>query len=259
MGRAFLLKLQFDGTEFCGWQRQASGRSVQGEVEAVMSRLAGLPTKAVAAGRTDAGVHALAMPVTVEMPPRWESADLLRAANALLPADIAVAAIREVRPGTNARRHALGRRYHYDIGITAAARSPFTARTCWPLAKPLDLGALDRAASVISGEHDFRAFAVLREPKPHYRCRISESAWRPEGQHLLRLVIAADRFLHHMVRFLVGTMVEIGLGYRQEESMRHLLALEHNRETAAPAPARGLSFIQAWYPEDIWLGPEVAW
>src|SRR5690606_16997024 len=129
MGRAFLIKMQFDGTENCGWQRQILGRSVRGTGVEAVDRFAGGSVKAVAAGRTDAGVHALGMPVTVEMPQRWESADLLRAANALLPPSIAVTAVREVRPGTNARKHATGRRYQYDIGVTPAGRSPFRSRT----------------------------------------------------------------------------------------------------------------------------------
>lgn len=259
MGRAFLLTLQFDGTEYCGWQRQREGRSIQGELEGALGRLAGGPVRAVAAGRTDAGVHALGMPVTTEMPPRWEPADLLRALNALLPADIAVAAAREVRPGTNARKSALGRRYHYDIGTDGSSRSPFRSRTEWTLGKPLDLGVLQRTAGVILGEHDFRAFAVVGEPKPHYRCRVQEANWQSHRDRGVRFVVAADRFLHHMVRFLVGTMVEIGLGRRSETDMPELLALDHNHRTAPPAPAAGLSFVQAWYPESIWAGPEVSW
>ena len=259
MGRTFLLTLQFDGTEYCGWQRQREGRSVQAVVEETLSRLAGGPVRATAAGRTDAGVHALGMPVSTVMPPRWESTDLLRATNALLPPSIAVSRVREARPGSNARRDALGRRYHYQIGTTAAARSPFRSRTCWPLAKPLDLGVLTAATAVIRGEHDFRAFAVLREPKPHYRCRIDEAEWHQDGTDGLRFVVAADRFLHHMVRFLVGTLVEIGLGQRSEDAMGELLMLDHNHLTAPPAPAAGLAFVKAWYPEALWLGPEAAW
>jgi tRNA pseudouridine38-40 synthase len=259
MGRAFLLTMQFDGTEYCGWQRQREGRSIQGEVEAALGRLAGGPVQAVAAGRTDAGVHALGMPVSTVMPQRWESADLLRAINALLPPSLAVSAVREVQPGTNARRSALGRRYHYHIGTDGSSRSPFRSRGVWPLGRPLDTGALQRAAGVILGEHDFRAFAVLGEPKPHYRCRVQEAEWQPQDGHGLRFVIAADRFLHHMVRFLVGTMVEIGLGRRREDDMEELLALDHNHRTAPPAPAAGLWFVEAWYPDTIWLGAGVTW
>lgn len=259
MGRAFLLTLQFDGTGFCGWQRQAEGRSVQAEVERVLGRLAGAPVRATAAGRTDAGVHALGMPVTARLPERWDAPHLLRAANALLPPSIAVTGVREVRPGADARRSALGRRYQYDVGTDPGSRSPFRGRTEWPLARPLDTAALERAARELHGEHDFRAFAVVGEPKPHYRCRIAEAAWHPREPGGLRFIIAADRFLHHMVRFLVGTMVEIGLGRRPGGAITELLRLDHNGRTAPPAPARGLSFVTAWYPDDIWVGAEAAW
>jgi tRNA pseudouridine38-40 synthase len=259
MGRTFLLTLQFDGTGFCGWQRQSEGRSVQAEVERVLSRLAGAPVRATAAGRTDAGVHALGMPVTAVLPDRWQAPELLRAANALLPCSIAVRAVREVRPDVNARRSALGRRYQYDIGTDQGSRSPLRCRTEWPLARELDTGLLRDAATTVAGEHDFRAFAVVGEPKPHYRCRVAEATWHPREGGGLRFVIAADRFLHHMVRFLVGTMVEIGMGRRAAADMGELLRLDHNQRTAPPAPARGLAFVSAWYPDDIWLGAEAAW
>lgn len=259
MGRAFLLTLQFDGTEYCGWQRQREGRSVQGEVERVLQRLAGSRVRAVAAGRTDAGVHALAMPVTIAMPERWTAAELLRAMNALLPVSIAVSAVRAVRPGTDARRSASGRRYRYDVGTDGSCRSPFRQRTEWPLGRALSLGALERAASVLPGEHDFRAFAVVGEPKPHYRCRVLEAAWHEIEPGRLRFTIAADRFLHHMVRFLVGTMVDVGLGRREEGDMARLLHRTDNSETSPPAPAAGLAFVAAWYPDDIWLEESATW
>ena len=259
MGRAYFLTLQFDGTDFCGWQRQREGRSVQGEVERVLGRLTGGPVKAVAAGRTDAGVHAAGMPVSVTVPPRWSAAELLRAMNALLPDAIAVRSVRAVRPGSDARRSASGRRYRYDIGTDGSCRSPFRRRTEWPLGRALSLGALERAASVLPGEHDFRAFAVVGEPKPHYRCRVSEATWREIEPGRIRFTIAADRFLHHMVRFLVGTMVDVGLGRREEGDMATLLTRTDNSDTSPPAPASGLTFVSAWYPDDIWLDEEATW
>jgi tRNA pseudouridine38-40 synthase len=259
MERTFLLILEFDGTGFCGWQRQAEGRSVQREVERALERLAGGPRKAVGAGRTDAGVHALGMPVSTSMPMRWTPSDLLRALNAILPRDMAVREIREVHPGPDARRAAQSRRYRYDVGLDGGSRSPFRSRTEWALGRPLDLGALIRTAAMLPGEFDFRAFAIVGEPKPHYRCRILEAAWVALDPERFRFTIAADRFLHHMVRMLVGTMVEIGLGRRPENDMARLLTLPHNAETSAPAPAAGLSFVEATYPESIYLTERATW
>jgi tRNA pseudouridine38-40 synthase len=259
MGRAFLLTLQFDGSDFCGWQRQREGRTVQAEVERALSTLAGTPTHAIAAGRTDAGVHALAMPVSATMPPRWTAADLLHAANSLLPPSIAVSEVRAVRPGTDARRQALSRRYRYDVGISGCARSPLHNRRVWPLARHLDLESMQSAAEAILGEHDFRGFAAVGEPKPHYRCWILEAAWTAVDTHRLRFTVAADRFLHHMVRFLVGTMVEVGLGRREVSDMTELLTSTDNSRTAPPAPAAGLAFLSARYPPEIFLEDTATW
>ena len=259
MERALLLFLEFDGTEFCGWQRQAHGRSVQLVLEGALTELAGRECKAVAAGRTDAGVHALALPVSVTMPPRWTCADLLRALNAVLPREIAVREVRAVLPETDARRSAVERRYQYDIGIDATTRSPFRSRTEWSLAKPLFHDAMQRAADAIAGEHDFRAFAAVGEPKPHYDCTVSEASWQQLDATRLRFTVAANRFLHHMVRMLVGTMVDIGLGRRAEGDMAALLLRHDNSETSPPAPAAGLFFLSARYPESCFLSERAAW
>ncbi len=259
MDRAFLLSLAFDGTDYCGWQRQREGRSVQGEVEAALTRLAGTPRKAIAAGRTDAGVHALAMPVSVEMPARWNPETLLRALNALLPRTIAVHEVRAIQPGTDARRSATGRRYQYDVAVGPTARSPFRGRTAWALGHLPALERLTAAAGALPGEHDFRAFAVVGAPKPHYRCRIVTAHWEAPEATLLRFTIAADRFLHHMVRMLVGTMVDIGLGRRPDNDMTRLLALTDNSETAPPAPPEGLYFVAGAYPDAIFREERATW
>ncbi len=258
MERALLLFLEYDGTDFCGWQRQAQGRSVQMVVEGALSELAGGP-RAVAAGRTDAGVHALSLPVSTTMPERWSCRELLRALNAILPKELAVHEVRAVAPGTNARRAATERRYRYHIGINAATRSPFRSRTEWSLPRALDVDAMQRGADAIAGEHDFRAFAAVGEPKPHYDCTVREARWERDGDARLRFVVAADRFLHHMVRMLVGTMVDIGLGRRADSDMTTLLQRTDNSETSPPAPAAGLAFVAARYPEHCFLEERAAW
>lgn len=259
MGRAFLLTLQFDGTDFCGWQRQPEGQSVQGEVERVLSRLADRPIAAVAAGRTDAGVHALALPVSTLMPDRWEANSLLRALNGLLPSTIAVSQVQAVLPETDARRHALGRRYRYTVGTGPGARSPFRQRTEWPLGRSPQLALLQGAAQRILGEHDFRAFAAVGQPKPHYRCHLREASWIASGPDQVQFTVSADRFLHHMVRFLVGTMVDIGIARRNPDDMARLLERTDNSETSPPAPAPGLTFLSAIYPPEIFLEDAAAW
>ena len=254
MSRTFLAALHFDGTGFVGWQRQPAGRSVQVEFERVLERLFGRRSPAHAAGRTDAGVHAIGLPVSFAAPLSWQPASLHRALNALLPPDCWVERVEAVRPGFHARKSACSRRYRYDIGTDAASASPFRRRFEWALARPLDLGALRAAATLVHDEHDFRAFAAKGEPKPHYRCRIQIAEWqeRPAGQGL-SFHIEADRFLHHMVRMLVGTMVDVGLARRLLGDIEMLLERGDNQRTSPPAPAQGLYFVRATYPAELYL------
>lgn len=256
MTRTFLALLQFDGRHYVGWQRQRTGRSVQGEVERVLERLTGTPVRAHAAGRTDAGVHAEALGVSFELPERWNDLAVRRAMNALLPDDCWVAGVHPMRAGFHARRSALARRYRYVIGTDDAAASPFRRPFEWALGRPLDLPALTAAAAAITGEHAFEAFAVRGQEKPHYRCRVRTAAWRPRAAARgVEFRIEADRFLHHMVRMLVGTMVDIGLGRRPPGDMRRLVESTDNGDTSPPAPPEGLYFVSALYPPSAFAAP----
>jgi tRNA pseudouridine38-40 synthase len=254
MSRTFLATLHFDGTGFVGWQRQPAGRSVQAEFERVLERLFGARAVATAAGRTDAGVHAEGLGVSFPAPDQWTAVSLRRALNALLPRDCWVAGVDAMRPGFHARKSALTRRYRYDIGTDDAAASPFRRPFEWSLGRPLDLAALRAAATLVQGEHDFRAFAVSGQAKRHYRCRLVVSEWepRPNGRGA-RYHVEADRFLHHMVRLLVGTMADIGLGRRPLSDVDMLLELGDNQRTSPPAPPQGLYFVRAAYPRELYL------
>ncbi len=254
MSRTFLATLHFDGTGFVGWQRQPAGRSVQVEFERVLERLFGSHAPANAAGRTDAGVHASGLAVSFAAPSSWNATSIRRALNALLPADCWVERVDAMRPGFHARKSAISRRYRYDIGTDDASASPFRRPFEWSLARPLELAGLRAAATLLQDEHDFRAFAAKGEPKPHYRCRILTAEWveRP-GQHGVSFHVEADRFLHHMVRMLVGTMVDVGLGRRPLADVEMLLERGDNQRTSPPAPAQGLYFIRATYPAELYL------
>jgi tRNA pseudouridine38-40 synthase len=253
MSRTFLATLQFDGTDFVGWQRQPVGRSVQAEFERVLEHLFGRAAVAHAAGRTDAGVHALALGVSFSAPDSWAAPALRRALNALLPRDCWVQGLAPMKPGFHARKSALSRRYRYLLGLDHAAASPFRHPYEWAMCRPLDQAVLRAAATLLLGKHDFTAFAAKGEPKPHYRCDLSQSEWtaRPEGRGLT-FEVQADRFLHHMVRMLVGTMVDIGLGRRPLSDVEMLLERRDNQETSAPAPPQGLYFVEATYPLDAY-------
>jgi tRNA pseudouridine38-40 synthase len=256
MAHTFLALAHFDGSRFVGWQRQREGRSIQAEFERVLERLAGQPVAAHAAGRTDAGVHALGLGVSFSLPREWEPTALRRALNALLSPDCWIQTIAPMRPGFHARKSALARAYRYDVGTDQGSASPFRRPYEWALGRPLELASLRAAGETILGEHDFQPFSVRGQERAHWRCRISRSDWteRIEGRGL-SYHVEADRFLHHMVRMLVGTMVDIGLGRRPVADMSALLVRGDNLETSPPAPPEGLYFVSALYPADCYSVP----
>lgn len=248
MSRTYLALLHYDGGGFAGWQRQPHGRTVQAEIEAVLERLNERRIVAHGAGRTDAGVHARGLGVSFTVPDRWTGRQLHRALNALLPNDCWIERLTPMQPGFHARKSATGRRYRYDIGTDAASASPFRRHHEWALGRPLAMEALRDAAARIVGRHRFEAFAV-RKAEVDYDCTIREARWEVrEGRQGLSFHVAADRFLHHMVRFLVGTMTDIGLGRRPVEDMATLLVSTDNQATSPPAPPQGLYFMMAEYP-----------
>jgi tRNA pseudouridine38-40 synthase len=258
--RTMQLVLHYDGAGFAGWQRQPAERTVQGVLEETLARLCGGSVAALGAGRTDAGVHARGQAVGVRIADKWEPGTLRRAVNALLPSDIWVSAAHEMHPRFHARYSATARRYSYYVGTDECAASPFRRRWEWALARPLDRARLDAAARALPGEHVFRAFAVrgTAPPDDDHRCHVTRAAWRDRRSGSDRGVvfeIEANRFLHHMVRFLVGTMVDIATGRRDAADLEALLAAEHNGETSPPAPAHALFLDAVVYPRDLYLAP----
>ena len=188
------------------------------------------------------------------MPEKWNATSLRRAVNALLPDDVWVAAAHDMRPEFHARFSALSRRYSYYVGTDDDARSPFRRRTEWALYQPVDRDALHAIATALVGNHRFVAFAARGSaPDPHdHRCIVTHACWsdRPGG---LTFVIEANRFLHHMVRFLVGTSVAIATGRRPPDDLARLLAADTNDEISPPAPAHALFLDRVTYPRDLYL------
>lgn len=259
--RTLQLVVQYDGEAFAGWQRQPAQRTVQGVLETALERLMQCHVPVTGAGRTDAGVHATGQAAGIQAPERWAVERVQRALNAVLPRDVRCADVREMRPSFHARFSATERRYRYLVGTDADARSPFRYNREWPLSHVPDVALLNAEAASLVGEHAFHSFAVkgTAPEDDDHRCEIRVCRWelRPGG---LALVIAANRFLHHMVRFLVGTMVEVGTGRRPPGTLVSLLAQPDNRGVSAPAPACGLYLERVSYPPDLYLGapPSVA-
>ncbi|MBI4409900.1 MAG: tRNA pseudouridine(38-40) synthase TruA [Gemmatimonadetes bacterium] len=245
--RRIKLTLHYDGSAFFGWQTQPGVRTTQSELEAALSRLTDRPTSVIAAGRTDRGVHATGQVASALVPARWTAVQLRRALNAVLPEDLWVVAAEEVPAAFHARYDAVARGYTYRVGTSALARSPFLRRWCWPLAEPLDRDVLERAAELFPGRHSFRAFAKSGQPERGERCTVFRSRWTPWGEVGLAYRIAANRFLHHMVRYLVGTMAGVARGARPFSDLEGLLANEPGLETSPPAPPQGLFLTRVYY------------
>jgi len=251
--RPVLLLLQYDGGAFAGWQLQPDARTVQGELEAALARLLGRRVPVVGAGRTDSGVHAVGQAAAAPVSERWRTDALVRALNAVLPADVWVESARRMAPGFNPRRDALERSYCYRIGTDAGARAPFRRRHEWAVPGPLDVRALQRAAAALAGTHSFRALSTVGPAREHWRCRVTEALWQArEDAPGLEFWITADRFLHRMVRFLVGTMMDIARGRRPFADLARLLAAEDNRLASPPAPPHGLFLVAVRYPAHLY-------
>lgn len=256
LSRSVQLVLHYDGARFSGWQRQPGERTVQGVLEAAVSRLCGEPVAVLGAGRTDAGVHARGQAAGTRVPAKWSAPALRRSMNAILPDDVWIAAAFEMRDEFHARYSAVSRSYSYIVGTDDLASSPFrrTRELVWH--KPVDLARMVSAAEAIVGTHGFRAFAVKGTAPEHdeHQCTITRAVWRerPGG---LAFDIQADRFLHHMVRFLVGTMLEVGEGKRAPEVMSTLLGQDGNSQVSPPAPPHALFLEGVEYPKDLYLEP----
>jgi tRNA pseudouridine38-40 synthase len=252
--RTVQLVLHYDGAGFKGWQRQPDKRTVQGVVEQALERLCGAPIPALGSGRTDAGVHARGQAVGVRLPERWNPPRLRRALNAVLPDDVWAAAAFEMRSDFHARYSAISRRYSYYVGTDDDARSPFRRTRELSFDRPLDRDLLDRLAALTEGAHCFRAFAVLGTAPAHddHVCIVREARWHDRAGGLV-FEIEANRFLHHMVRFLVGTMLDVASGRRPLDDFAALLAATDNRRVSAPAPAHALFLDRVVYPSDLYL------
>ena len=256
----FKLTLHYDGAAFHGWQAQPGQPTVQGAVEAAISRITGEHRTVTGAGRTDTGVHATGQVAAVTIPADWTAPSLVRALNALLPGSVwvrgAVAVDRDFHP----RYNAIARSYSYRVGTAPEAASPFHCRWCWALCRPLELETVARAAEALLGEHEFRAFAKAGQPQRGYSCSVTTARWSPWGDLGVVFEISANRFLHRMVRYLVGTMVDVALGHRMEEDIVLLLRKDDGDSaltTSPPAPPEGLFLTGVDYPETVVGGPTV--
>ncbi len=251
-----VFRLGYDGAAFSGFAEQPEGlRTVAGEVRRALETFLRRPVDLTCAGRTDAGVHAVSQYVSI--PAHAEElaiahARWMRAMAALLPSDIALNAVYHARPGFSARFDARSRTYTYRI-VTGDARPLLTRSVTWWHRLPLDMDAMERAAACLVGEHDFKSFCKTSSAidKPTCRNVIAVSFERASalGEEHIAFTITGNAFLHSMVRTIVGSLVEVGAGRRDERWLSDALAACDRRAAGPTAPARGLCFMDVAYDE----------
>jgi tRNA pseudouridine38-40 synthase len=242
-GRNIRLLLEYDGTNFSGWQSQADGHAIQDHVEAAIFRLTQEKVRITGAGRTDAGVHARGQVVNFPLSKALPVQKIFMGLNFYLPDDIVVKKAEEVPEKFNARFDARRRVYQYFI---SPERTAVSRNFCWQLFVKLDFSLLQTLAGLILGGHDFSSFSRLEAQAKNRICKIYESDWRIQnGYYIYRIV--ANRFLHGMVRTLVGTMVDVARGRFSREEFEEIFQSQDREKAGQTAPARGLFLEEVIY------------
>jgi len=248
------LTVAYDGGAYSGWQVQPDKPTVQGTLEAIWRSLTQETVRLTAAGRTDAGVHALGQVVGVATETRLKNEDLHRALNALLPNDIAVREVEDAPDGFHATYDAVGKRYRYQIH-NGRAPSVFDRHYTWHYPQPLDADVMHTAGQALVGKHDFSSFETAGSERPDsirtiHELTVKKShylAERDDDNHRLTIDVAGDGFLYNMVRTIVGTLVEVGVGKQSDNWPAEVLAAQDRRRAGQTAPPHGLFLVSVDY------------
>lgn len=249
------LGIEYDGTGFFGWQRLAHGPNIQAEVEAALSFVADHAVAVTCAGRTDAGVHARCQVVHFDSDAARDERAWTLGANTRLPVGISVLWARAVPADFHARFSARARRYRYTLLNRAIRPALDACHVAWER-RPLDDDAMNKAAQALVGEHDFSAFRAISCQAAHARRAVLSITVSREGERV-HVDIEANAFLHHMVRNIVGSLLEVGTGERPAGWIAEVLASRDRAQAGATAPPQGLTFIGPKYPAQWGLPSEV--
>ncbi len=242
----FKLTIEYDGTDYCGWQRQPNGCSIQQRIESAVGIMTGQRTALIGSGRTDAGVHALAQVANFHCETTITPEAFQRGLNSLLPPDIVIRACHEVDESFHARFDAKSKTYRYTIRnhpLPAALGRQYE----WWIKAPLDMEKMKTAAACFIGEMDFKSFEGAGSPRSHTIRHVAEAKIAPDPKRRLLFEITAEGFLRHMVRNIMGTLVAIGRGALQPDDIPAILASCDRSRAAATAPAQGLCLVRVHY------------
>ncbi len=241
--RNIKLTIEYDGTDFCGWQIQVKDRTVQAEVERSLTMLTNAPVRLTAAGRTDSGVHALGQVANFKTTSTLPLDVIVRGGNSRLPFDVRIVLAEEADENFNARYSAKSRLYRYNI---AKRQKAIGRQYSWYYWNSLNLEKMNACCADILGTKDFQSFCQVKADVDHYLCNVRHAFWRETEEELV-FEIRANRFLHNMVRILVGTMVEIGDVTSASAKMADILAARNRAAAGATAPAHGLFLMEIEY------------
>ena len=246
MVKNYKIIVSYDGTRYNGWQKQKNVEStIQGKLEALLTRLAGKEVTVQGSGRTDAGVHALGQVANFRMDTELSEGELFQAMNQYLPEDIAVLELKTASDRFHSRLSAVGKTYCYRI-YTGEAKPVFDRKYVWQLPERPDVSRMRKAAAFLLGQHDFRSFCGNKHMNKSTIRRLDRIEIVEDGEEL-RLVFEGNGFLQNMVRILTGTLVECGLGERSPEEMKEILEARDRSASGQMAPARGLTLVEVRY------------
>jgi tRNA pseudouridine38-40 synthase len=243
MMRNIKLKIEYDGTDFSGWQKQPGLRTVQGEIEEKLRKILQEKITLIGSGRTDVGVHALEQVANFKTGSNLNPVSVHRGLNSLLPEDILIKDVEEVDFDFNSRFSAKSRVYRYKI---CPGNDVFSRKYAWEVSYCLDILKIKKATEIISGKHDFTSFCVSKSAKPDNHCQVMRAKWKKDGNRL-EFEIEADRFLHTMVRSLVGTLIDVGRGYFSSKDFTDILKARDHKKAGLTAPAKGLYLVRVNY------------
>ncbi len=252
--RTFRMTVEYDGTDFFGWQVQPGRRTVQGEIEDAIAAATGERVRVTGAGRTDRGVHALGQVASFDSATALDGPTIGRALNARLARDATVRGVTEAPRGWSARRNAISRLYAYRI---VRRRAPMSRRDAWEMWARLDIESMRAASERLIGARDMIAFATSPPEGKSGEVNLMRVVWREEPG-LLIAEFEADRFLRGMVRTMVGTLIEVGRGRRAPEDVDRVIASRDRSQAGPTAPARGLCLVAVRYPGDPRSGSAAA-